>query len=43
MATELIVTDEFRGWYEALSLGEQQSVERVVKLLIERGVNLEFP
>ena len=43
MATELIVTDDFKGWYEELSLGEQQSVERVVKLLIERGVNLEFP
>lgn len=43
MATEVIVTTEFAAWYENLSLSEQRSVIRVVGLLEERGVALEFP
>jgi hypothetical protein len=43
MATEIIVTDEFKGWFEGLSELEQEAIVRVVGLLEERGVNLEFP
>jgi hypothetical protein len=43
VATEVIVTDEFKGWFENLSESEQESIVRVVGLLEERGVNLEFP
>jgi hypothetical protein len=40
---EVVVTDEFRGWYEGLVLEEQESIYRVVTLLEERGVALGFP
>ena len=40
---EPIVTDEFQEWYAALSPSEQETVERLVGLLWERGVNLGFP
>lgn len=40
---EVVVTDEFRGWYEDLSIDEQESVFRVVILLEGRGVSLGFP
>jgi hypothetical protein len=30
---EVVVTDEFKTWYEALSMDEQESVFRVVTLL----------
>ncbi len=43
MATEIIVTNEFKDWFEALDEAEQEAVDRVVGLLEERGVNLEFP
>jgi hypothetical protein len=43
MATQIIVTDEFKGWFEGLSELKQEAVVRVVGLLEERGVNLEFP
>lgn len=43
MATRVIVTDEFKVWFEDLSELEQEAVVRVVGLLEERGVNLEFP
>lgn len=43
MATEVIVTAEFTDWYENLSLGEQEAVQRCVGLLEERGATLEFP
>lgn len=34
---EVVVTDEFRSWYEALLIDEQESVFRVVALLETRG------
>jgi hypothetical protein len=40
---EVLVTDEFKGWYEDLSLDEQESVFRVVALLEGRGVSLGYP
>lgn len=40
---EVVVTDEFREWYETLWLEEQESVFRVVTLLEGRGVSLGFP
>ena len=40
--TEVVVTDEFKTWYEALSMGEQESVFRVVTLLEARGVSLGY-
>ncbi len=40
---EIVVSDEFKGWYEDLSLEEQESVFRVVTLLEGRGVSLGFP
>jgi hypothetical protein len=41
--TEVVVTEEFKAWYEALSMGEQESVFRVVTLLEARGVSLGYP
>jgi hypothetical protein len=43
MATEVIVTDEFKAWYEALSEAEQERVAFSVSLLEARGVTLPFP
>jgi len=43
VAIGLTVTDEFKGWFEGLNESEQEAVVRVVGLLEERGVNLEFP
>ncbi len=35
---EVVVTDEFRAWYEALTIEEQQSVQRLVAMLEMDGV-----
>jgi hypothetical protein len=43
MSTEIIVTDEFRQWYEVLSVEEQRSVVHYVGMLEELGVTLPFP
>ncbi len=43
MAYEVAVSDDFRGWYEDLSEPEQNSVERVVLMLMEAGPALGFP
>ena len=43
MATEVIVTDEFKDWYSELLESEQAAVGRVVGLLIEHGATLRFP
>jgi hypothetical protein len=40
---EVVVTDEFKAWYEDLLLEEQESIFRVVTLLEGRGVSLGFP
>ena len=37
MAYEVEVSDEFKSWYEGLSEPEQNSVERVVLMLMEAG------
>ena len=43
MATEIVVTDEFKLWFEGLNESEQEAIDRIVGLLQERGVTLEFP
>src|SRR5512146_1819246 len=43
MAYEVEVSDEFKAWYEPLSEPEQNSVERVVLMLMEAGPALGFP
>lgn len=40
---EVIVTDEFRAWYEDLGAADADAVYRVVGLLERRGVALPFP
>ena len=40
---EVIVTNEFREWYEALSEDDFDAVNRVVGLLEVKGVRLPFP
>jgi hypothetical protein len=37
------VSDEFKTWYEDLSEPEQNSVERVVLMLMEAGPALGYP
>ncbi len=43
MATEVIATDEFVEWYEALSDADSEAVYVVVSLLEELGPALPFP
>ncbi|HYL75288.1 MAG TPA: type II toxin-antitoxin system RelE/ParE family toxin [Bryobacteraceae bacterium] len=43
MSWEVEVTDEFKGWWNGLTVAERVSVERSVLLLEERGPNLQFP
>jgi hypothetical protein len=43
MAYEVEVSDEFKAWYEDLSEPEQNSVERVVLMLMEAGPALGYP
>jgi hypothetical protein len=43
MAYEVEVSDEFKSWYESLSEPEQNSVERVVLILMEAGPALGYP
>jgi hypothetical protein len=43
MTYEVEVSDEFRAWYEDLSEPEQNSVERVVMMLMEAGPALGYP
>jgi hypothetical protein len=40
---EVLVTDEFRQWWEGLSVAEQESVAHDVNVLKEKGVDLRFP
>jgi hypothetical protein len=40
---EIVVTDEFKDWYEALSVDEQEPVFRAVTLLEEMGTKLGYP
>jgi hypothetical protein len=43
MPYEVEVSDEFKDWYEPLSEAEQNSIERVVLMLMEAGPALGFP
>lgn len=43
MAYQVEVSEEFRTWYEDLSEPEQNSVERVVLMLMEAGPALGYP
>ncbi|MGC9293579.1 MAG: type II toxin-antitoxin system RelE/ParE family toxin [Acidobacteriaceae bacterium] len=43
MATEVLATAEFEGWWDTLTIEEQKSVAVVVALLEERGTALPFP
>jgi hypothetical protein len=43
MAYEVEVSDEFKIWYEDLSEPEQNSIERVVLMLMEAGPALGYP
>ena len=43
MPTEVIVTDEFVAWYDALSEAEQDKLAVSIGLLEARGVTLPFP
>jgi len=43
MPYEVEVSDEFKDWYEPLSEAEQNSIERVVLMLMEAGPFLGFP
>jgi len=43
VVVEVIVTDEFRTWYEALNDRDTAAVFHVVSLLEQRGVHLGFP
>lgn len=40
---EIVVTDEFTAWFEALDEAEMDAVVVVVSLLEERGVTLGYP
>ncbi len=40
---EIVVTDEFKDWYEALESSDQDDVRRVVNLLEHQGVALGEP
>lgn len=40
---EVEYTDEFGAWWESLSIDEQSALERSVKLLMTKGVNLGYP
>jgi hypothetical protein len=43
MAYDVAVSDGFKDWYEPLSEPEQNSIERVVLMLMEAGPSLGFP
>jgi hypothetical protein len=43
MAIEILLTEEFKEWWEELAEQEQTSVAIVIDLLEELGVTLKFP
>ncbi len=43
MKWDVEYTDEFGGWWDSLTEGEQESVRASVKLLGNFGPNLPFP
>lgn len=40
---EVEYTDEFGEWWENLSIEEQSAIERSVRLLMAKGINLGYP
>ena len=40
---EVLFTDEFEAWWNALTAEEQESVAHAVAILREHGATLEFP
>jgi hypothetical protein len=43
MAWEVEFTDEFGAWWEELTIGDQDAIDRTVGLLEERGPTLSYP
>jgi len=43
MPYEVLVSDEFKDWYESLAKAEQLAVERVMLMLMEAGPDLGSP
>ena len=43
VVVEVVVTDEFRGWYEGLAEADADAVYRVVGLLEQRGRGAGVP
>lgn len=43
MSWDVEFTDEFGGWYESLTEGQQDAIDRSVALLEARGVTLMYP
>ncbi|MBZ5625609.1 MAG: type II toxin-antitoxin system RelE/ParE family toxin [Acidobacteriia bacterium] len=41
--TEVLYTGEFEEWWDGLNMEEQDSIDRVVRMLIEEGPVLRFP
>jgi len=40
---DVLYTDEFEAWWNGLSTEEQDSVDRVVRMLMTEGATLRFP
>lgn len=43
MACDIEVTDEFTGWWNELTAGDQESVARIVQQLEAKGLALGYP
>lgn len=43
VAWEVEVTDEFKAWWDGLTVAEQMSIGTGIELLVEVGPNLSFP
>ncbi len=40
---DVLYTDEFEAWWNGLSTEEQDSIDRVVRMLMTEGPTLRFP
>ena len=40
---EVLFTDEFEGWWDSLTIEEQESVAHGVNILREKGATLQYP
>lgn len=43
VAWKVEVTDEFKAWWDGLTVAEQMSIGTGIELLVEVGPNLSFP